>query len=142
MKNLSFFLVVVAMISCTNKQKIGNNTVPATVMATLQKEFPSVNKINWERKENNYEVGFENGENQYSVLINSAGNIIETEIEISPNVLPAAVKAYVVKNYPRQKIKEAAKITDGNGVATYEVEIKNKNIILDGNGNFVKHTKP
>ena len=42
------------------------------------------------------------------------------------------------KNLPGEQIKEASKITDSKGVATFEAEIKNVDYIFDKNGNFIK----
>ena len=71
-------------------------------------------------------------------MIDVSGNILETEIEIKVDALPANAKAYISKNYAGQKIKEATKITDNKGVVTYEAEIKGKDLIFDSNGNFIK----
>jgi hypothetical protein len=74
-------------------------------------------------------------------LIDVSGNILETEVEIKIDELPAKAKEYVSKNYAGQKIKETAKITDSKGVVTYEAEIKGKDLIFDSNGNFIKEVK-
>lgn len=93
------------------------------------------------KKNSNYEAGFEVAETGYSILIDASGNIIETEIEISIDALPANAKTYVVKNYPGKKIKEATKITDAKDIITYEVEVNDKDLIFDNSGKFLKEVK-
>lgn len=133
-------ILLAAMFSLTfaNAQKVSDKEVPTAVKNTLQKSYPNAKEIKWEKEKANYEAGFENKETEYSVLIDVLGNILETEIEIKVNALPAMAKEYVSKNYAGQKIKEATKITDNKGVVTYEAEIKGKDLIFDSNGNFIK----
>jgi len=104
----------------------------------LQKKYPNAKEIKWEKENGNYEAEFEVEETDYSLLIDVSGKILETEIEIKVDALPANAKAYISKNYAGQKIKEATKITDYKGVVTYEAEIKGKDLIFDSNGNFIK----
>lgn len=80
-------------------------------------------------------------ETDYSVLIDASGNILETEVEIKIDELPASAKAYAAQHYAGQKIKEAAKITDSKGAVTYEIEVKGKDLIFDNTGKFLKEVK-
>ncbi len=138
MKKLIFLLAAVAGVSFTNAQKVSEKEVPAVVKSALQKDYPNVKKVKWEKEKGNYEAGFEVKENDYSVLIDASGNIIETEVEINIDALPANIKSYITKNYPGKKIKEAAKITDNKGVVTYEAEVNDKDLIFDDSGKFLK----
>lgn len=133
-------ILLAAMFSLTfaNAQKVSYKEVPTVVKSALQKSYPNAKEIKWEKEKDNYEAEFEVNETDYSILIDASGNIIETEIEIEIDELPANAKAYISKNYAGQKIKEAAKITDSKGVVTYEAEIKGKDLIFDSNGNFIK----
>jgi len=57
------------------------------------------------------QLRFEVSEKQYSLLIDASGKILETEMEIKMEELPANAKAFISKNYAGQKIKETAKIS-------------------------------
>ena len=70
--------------------------------------------------------------------MDASGNILETEVEINMDNLPANAKSYISKNYAGQKIKESAKITDSKGAVTYEAEVNGKDLIFDSNGNFIR----
>lgn len=138
MRKTTILLVAMFGVSFANAQKISAKKVPTAVKTTLKKNYPNAKEIKWEKEKANYEAGFESKETEYSVLIDVSGNILETEIEIKVDALPANAKEYVYKNYAGQKIKEATKITDNKGVVTYEAEIKGKDLIFDSNGNFIK----
>ncbi len=141
MKKLVFLLAAVASVSFANAQKVSDKEVPAAVKSALQKSHPKAKDLKWEKEKGNYEAGFEVGETDYSVLIDASGKILETEVEIKIDELPANAKAYVAKHYAGQKIKEAAKITDSKGVVTYEAEVKGKDLIFDNTGKFLKEVK-
>lgn len=136
-------IILAAMFSVTfaNAQKVSDKEVPAVVKSALQKSFPNAKEVKWEKEKANYEAGFEVSEKEYSLLIDASGNVLETEMEIKMEELPANAKAYISKNYAGQKIKETAKITDSKGVVTYEAEVKGKDLIFDSNGNFIKEVK-
>lgn len=141
MKKLLFLLAVMASVSFANAQKVSEKEVPAVVKSALQKSHPDAKGLKWEKEKGNYEAGFEVEENDYSLLIDASGNILETEVEIKTEELPANAKAYVAKHYVGQKIKETAKITDSKGIITYEIEVKGKDLIFDNLGKFLKEVK-
>lgn len=141
MKNAVILLAVMLTAASANAQKIQDKDVPATVKTALQNKYPQAKELKWEKENGNYEAEFEVSETDYSVLLDASGNILETEIEIKLDELPANAKEYVSKNHSGQKIKEAAKITDAKGTITYEAEIKGTDLIFDSNGNFIKKVK-
>lgn len=134
----TILLVAMFGVSFANAQKVSDKEVPTAVKTTLQKNYPNAKELKWEKENGNYEAEFEIDETDYSLLIDVSGNILETEIEIKVDALPANAKDYISKNYAGQKIKEATKITDNKSVVTYEAEIKGKDLIFDSNGNFIK----
>lgn len=141
MKKSIFLFIAAAGVSFAYAQKLSDKEVPAAVTAAFQKNYPNAKEVKWEKEKDNYEAGFEWTKKDHSVLIDASGNILETEIEIGIEALPADAKTYVAKNYAGQKIKEAATITDSKGVVTYEVEIKGKDLIFDHSGKFIKEVK-
>ena len=137
----TILLVAMFGVSFANAQKVSDKEVPTVVKSALQKSYPNAKEIKWEKEKANYEAEFEVNETDYSLLMDVSGNILETEIEIKVDALPANAKDYISKNYAGQKIKETAKITDSKGVVTYEAEVKGKDLIFDKNGNFIKEVK-
>ena len=141
MKKLILMTVAAMITSLTFAQKTQDKNVPAIVKTSFLKQYPDAKEVKWEKENGNYEAEFELNETDYSVLLDASGNIIETEIEISVDALPANAKEYVSKNHQGQKIKEAAKITDAKGTVTYEAEIKGTDLLFDSNGVFIKEVK-
>ena len=76
-----------------------------------------------------------------AITFDANGNLVETEKEIPVKDLPASCADYISKNYGGATIKEASEIIDVKGVKTYEAEIKDKDIVFDENGNFLKEEK-
>lgn len=138
MKKLTLTLIAGMITTFTFAQKLKENQVPNPVKKAFKKQYPTTKGMKWEKEKSNYEVEFEIKEIDYSVLMDSSGNILETEKEITIDALPTATKEYVSKNYAGQKIKEAAEITDAKKIVTYEVEINGKDLIFDSKGNYIK----
>lgn len=115
-------------------QKIDAAKVPAAVKAAFDKNYSGVTGVKWEMEKDNYEVNFSKGNAKQSVLITKSGNILETETAIKTSDLPAAVTAYVTKNYKNEKIKEAAMIRKADGAINYEAEVKGMDLIFDKEG--------
>ncbi|GAA4161357.1 hypothetical protein GCM10022217_26890 [Chryseobacterium ginsenosidimutans] len=141
MKKLAFLLIMIITVVFVNAQKVQQKNVPVSVQKGFKKQFPTVKDAKWEKEDDNYEAGFKANGIETSVVINPSGNILETETEMKSNSLSAPIKTYIAKNYPNQKIKEAAKITDAKGTVTYEAEISGKDLIFDNKGTFLKETK-
>jgi hypothetical protein len=141
MKKLAVLLTVVAGGILMHAQKVQQKNIPQPVLSSLQKEFPQAKNIKWEKEKNNYEAGFQIKGEDHSVLFNTSGNVIETEVPINANALSIPIKQFILDKYPKQKIKEAARITDSKGVITYEAEINGRDIIFDADGKFLKEVK-
>lgn len=141
MKKLTLTMVGALITSITFAQKVSDKDVPVGVKSSFQKQYPNVEETKWEIENSNYEAEFEINETDYSVVINPSGNILETEIEINVNELPANMKEYISKNYAGKKVKEAAKIIDATGMVVYEAEIKGMDLIFDSKGKFIKEVK-
>lgn len=140
MKKLLFICIAAAFTSCADAQKLKEADVPAAVKTTFEKQYPGA-KAEWEKEGTNYEAEFDYNKEEMSVVIDAAGNIIETEVVIDKGKLPAAVLTYVQSHYAGKDIKEAAKITDAKGTVTYEAEIKGMDLLFDSTGTFIKEVK-
>jgi len=119
--------------------KIVNPPQPAKM--ALLKAFPGSSHVKWEKEDGNYEAGFEQNGKKMSAVFDSNGSILETETEMKPGELPAAVLQYVKDHYRGAVIKEAAKITSAKGEVTYEAEVNTIDLIFDVDGKFLKEEK-
>ncbi len=138
MKKITLLCIASAFTSITIAQDVKESAVPEIVKSSFKKKYPTVKTVKWEKEDSNYEAGFTVNKVESSVLLDSKGNIKETENEIPISQLPKGVVEYIKKNHPTAKITEAAKITDSKGEVTYEAEIKGKDLFFDANGKFLK----
>jgi hypothetical protein len=141
MKKLVLMMVAAMITSLTFAQKMQEKDVPAPVKAALQKQYPNASEVKWDKEGEKFEASFDLNKIDNSVLFDSKGNILETEEEIELTQLPKEVLEYVINNYKGQNVKEAAKITDANGIVTYEAEIKGMDLLFASNGKFIKEVK-
>jgi len=132
-------LGVSTSVACA--QKIKSTEVPLSVTTAFKKQYANVTDVKWEKEADNFEASFDLTKIDHSVLYNAQGKVLEVEEEIELKQLPAGVADYVKSKYKNESIEEAAKITDSNGVVTYEAEVKDKDLLFDSNGKFLKESK-
>ena len=118
-------------------QKLKLSEVPAAAKTAFAKANPNTT-AEWEKENDSYEVNFKNNGKKMSYVINKSGSILETESEIDVNELPETVKAYVKQHNKGAIAKAAEKIVKANGETSYEVKVKNKELMFDSNGKMIK----
>ena len=138
MRKFTFVIGIAAFLGSSVFAQKSNN-IPDVVKSALVKNYPNAKSVKWDKEDANYEASFKNNNLDNSILFDAKGNVLESEVAIKE--LPKNVMEYLNKNYPNQKIKESAKITNAKGVFTYEAEIKGKDLIFDANGKFLKINK-
>ena len=132
-------MILVALLAATstfsaNAQKVKADKVPAAVKTAFTKAYPNASDVEWEKEKNgDFEVNFEQGTEEMSVVYNPQGVEQEVETEISTSKLPTAVQAAL----KGKKVKEAAIIKKG-GKTYYEAEVGGKDLIFDASGKAVK----
>lgn len=141
MKRLLIMLVAVCSTALVQAQKKNTLIVPATVKTSLSKKFPNATQVKWEKEGDNFEANFKSNKISYSTILDKSGNILETEVPIQIRDLPSAARAYVASNYAHVKIKDAAQITNAQGVVTYEAGIEGKDLIFDTQGRLLESKK-
>ena len=137
MKNLLLTTAVLALFA-VSLFAFGGDETPAAVKTSFTKLYPNITKVKWEKEGANYEAEFDLKTGETSCLFDAAGNLLETETEMAVSALPKSVSDYVAKNYPGQKIREAAKIVDAKNITIYEAEVKEGDLLFDVNGSFLK----
>lgn len=140
MRNILIIGMLLLCFSAT-AQRIDDSKVPRVVVSTFLRSFPGVKDVKWEKENGNYEANFNENGKKSAALIDSAGSLIESEMEIQIDALPTEVRNYVAKNYKGKKIKEAAMIKLPNGAINYEAAIKGKDLIFDKYGEFIKEVE-
>ena len=134
-------LAGIAISSASCAQSKENKVVPKVVSEAFAKEYPNT-KVEWDIEDDGFEAEFKLNGKDASADYDKNGNKLAIEIEVNESELPTSVLTYIKTNYPNQKIKESAKITDSKNVVTYEAEIKidgkNSDLLFDAKGSFLK----
>ena len=124
-------MIVILLAISLYPQANDSLQAPANVVSAFKTVHPKAQKITWDKEGLNYEADYVEGGDNYSVIINNLGKILETEKEISSAELPSGVIKYINDNYNGYKLSGAARIEDNSGNVTYEAEIKNGNTFKD-----------
>lgn len=138
MKKTIFFLLAAITCYAAHAQKLKEHEIPEQAKSALQKNYPSAQEVKWEKENDGYEASFKLKEAEYSIVVDQSGNITETEVEIKVDELPFEIMNYLIKNYPSQKVTEAARITKADGSVIYEAEMKNKELLFDATGKLLQ----
>lgn len=138
MKTLFVLLAFTLTTVTAHAQKNVKAIIPAPVLEAMKKLHPDAHPVKWDTEGNNYEGSFKQGSLEHSVLFDAGGNVLETEWEIPVSELPVSARTYIEQHYKGNKLKEADKITDANGVVTYEVELDRKELLFDASGKFIR----
>lgn len=134
---LTAVIALIVFASCT--QKANESDIPQGIIETFNSNFKGSTVESWEKEnDGGYEAEFDLNGIETSATFSAEGQLIETEQEIEESTLPSSVSDYLKINYAGKSIDEVAKITTGEGMVKYEVEIENKDLIFDENGNLSK----
>ena len=139
MKKSLFSLAALLMLAGgATAQTLKPGQVPAAVVSTFKAKFPTVKTNTWEKEGDKYEAGFKLNGNTMSALLSPAGELLETETDMAPSQLPAAVRATLARDYKGVKVNEAAKIVAQTGDVKYEAEVrekgKNRDVLFTAEG--------
>lgn len=123
--------------SCT--QKADESGVPKEIIESFNTNFKGGTVESWDKeKDGGYEAEFDLNGVETSATFSPNGQLIETEQEIDESALPSSIAEYLKINYDGKSIDEVAKITTGEGIVKYEVEIEKVDLIFDDKGNLSK----
>jgi hypothetical protein len=139
---LAAFASALAAPALTHAQTLKPAQVPAAAKATFKAKFPTVTSNTWEKEGDKFEAGFKHEGKTMSAVITPAGELMETETDMSPAQLPAAVRAKLASDYKAYKVTEAATIVTADGKTTYEAEVskggKHQDVVFNADGSLAK----
>jgi hypothetical protein len=114
---------------------------PAKVNSEFAKLYPTVKDVKWHTEDGNYEGNFTYNNKGMSVQISEKGELIQTEIYLKAIELPKALLDYITKNYKGEKFNEYSEVTDAKNVKHFQAETKDKVLVFNSKGTFVKEEK-
>ena len=131
-----------ALAAPAHAQMLKPAQVSAAARATFKAKFPLVKTNTWEKEGDKYEAGFKQDGITMSALITPAGELVETESDMSPAKLPAAARATLARDYKAYKVTEAAVLVSAGGATTYEAEVsqggKHHDVVFNADGSLAK----
>lgn len=134
---LTAVIALIVFASCT--QKANESDIPKGIIETFNSNFKGSTVESWEKEnDGGYEAEFDLNGVETSATFSADGLLIETEQEIEESALPSTISDYLNINYAGKSIDEVAKITTGEGIVKYEVEIEKTDLIFDDKGNLSK----
>ena len=108
-----------------------SNEVELTLQVTkaFEKDFPKI-KPSWRKEYTgddtdklSYDADFTVNNTNMTAVYNAIGLFKVLEVEMKTTDIPAKISSYLTKNYPKNKIKNAAKVMTNNNNITYEIGI-------------------
>ena len=140
-KTVQIFLIFLLSTATLFSQDVLQSDVPSIIVNNFKKEFPKASNVEWEIKNNQYNVDFKIGWfTDFDAWFTQEGKLVKYTEEISNSKLPKKIKEYVKNNFADFKIEDAKKVVT-NGVLTYKIEIEKRNfeqnLIFSKNGTII-----
>lgn len=144
MKNSNIFFIIASFFLITSCSKdsdeLKSSDIPKAVEENFNNEYPNSQNAEWEKEGDYYEVEFETGGVEKTVVYDKNGSVISTEIEIAISKLPATITNYINKNHSDYTIEEAEREENKEGIF-YEVELEKEDdeieLIFNSEGKFI-----
>ncbi|HMQ67831.1 MAG TPA: hypothetical protein PKA90_02805 [Ignavibacteria bacterium] len=137
MKKIILIIYLLLFGSITFAQDLNYSEVPEEVKASFVDIYPDIEKVVWEKEENNYEAFFNYNNIETSLILDSTGKVLLRKEEISANTLPVNIKEYSSQNLNSDKINKAIMLTNEFGVIIFKVEIDGTDYLFGVEGNFI-----
>lgn len=119
----TMLLLSISMSACA--QKIKEIEVPQPVKTAFTTKFPQATAVKWELEDGKeYEAEFKENGKERSATFSLTGQWMETETEIKPAELPAAVTQAIATSFAGSKVEEAETVETPDRGTFYEVELK------------------
>jgi hypothetical protein len=119
-------IVTVMILSACNSRHIAADKVPSIVRNSLLANYPAVQKVDWEKFKNYYEVEADlNDTTELTLQINPAGTIIMRKQDLAVDQLPAPVTAYINNNYTSYGVDDVEQLEKDSKIY-FQVELNAK----------------
>lgn len=148
MKRL-LLITVLFLTSFVHAQKNSKEFEPTLEVAkAFEKAFPKTKPV-WRKEYDgedkdqlSYEADFTVNNINMTAVYNALGIFKVLQIEIKAEDIPARIRSYMAKNYPKNKIVKAAKMLTNDNKVTYEIGItingKWVDAVFNKEGDFLK----
>ena len=109
--------------SCQEEDDHAFTEVPSLVASTFQLQFPEAKELEWQLKNNLYEVEFEVSKIEYKALFNQKGKLIKYKYDENFKSLPKNLQKILLENFDLKDIDDIETIREGKEIY-YQFEIE------------------
>lgn len=103
---------------------VSEKDVPERFVKDLSKRYPELKNVEWMKVDSLvYDANFVSNNNPMTMRFSNKG--VETSWHVNLEYTPAAIKTYVVENYPKYKVRKLA-IVDIRNKKIYKATITKK----------------
>ena len=103
---------------------VSEKDVPERFVKDLSKRYPELKNVEWMKVDSLvYDANFVSNNNPMTMRFSNKG--VETSWHVNLEYTPAAIKTYVVENYPKYKVRKLA-IVDIRNKKVYKATITKK----------------
>jgi hypothetical protein len=141
MKKIILIIAIAITGNFAHAQKVSTSAVPTPVLSKFSSLYPTSKAEGWKKEKDNYETKFMDNQAKKCIQIDPTGNVVKVTTTIAVSELPAAVIAYVKKNYPNDKITKACRSVEPDEKIGYEVRVKESHMCFDSDGAFLRSEK-
>jgi hypothetical protein len=141
MKKLFLMIAIAGFFMQANAQKLAEKEVPTAVTAAFYKAHPTLKDVDWSRDKEYYVAKYNVDKADICTYYDAPGKVIKAKMAIVTGALPAPVMEYVKKTYQEDEVKDAYKVTDSEGIVTYETKVKGMFLFFNSKGDFIKSVK-
>lgn len=129
-KTMLTFAAVLAITTFAFAQDIPQSKVPPAVVNSFTQTFTGVRNIEWEMKDDLYNVSFDKKGKDHEAWYDVSGKLVKHVQDINKSELPNAVREAIKTQFSGFRISDPEKMSEG-GVIKYKVELKKLNSELD-----------
>jgi hypothetical protein len=119
-------------------QELNKKNVPGEVKSKFSSLYPGIKVETWKRQGVNYEASFDLNKRDVYVSFTSGGELLYTKTEITKDDLLPAIKDYMNKNYPGEKIEKATHYKLATDSVNYSAKTEKMEVVFDSNGGFIR----
>ena len=123
MKSIFLSLIIIATTFHALAQDVQPDKIPTVVKNTFVTKYPKAVSPKWTHANRIYNAEFKIGLSDHQATIDSLGNLLKHQYEITFRSLPKAVNDNLNANYPEAKIENVEQVDVGR-TASYIVHLR------------------
>ena len=128
-KKLIYVLTAALVFSATSSVEAQIRKIPGVVTDSFAAKFPDAKSVEWSDKITGFEATFESNAHKQQATFNKKGTWKKTELTLSTEEVPAAVKDGLAKSkYNDWEDRTYVLVNEDNGKEMYRVYVKKSDL--------------